>query len=136
MVKYEKGLALVASVKTKGGDVVLNGVHYGRDVVRRVDRATAKAAEASGRFLVAWDTPENVERAQSPEPTPTPAEEPVEEELSYDEVLQEYDGLRVAETLDYLLQYDDVELVKFLATNARWKGSRANAKERLEELKG
>lgn len=141
-MKYVKGLALVASVKPKTGDVrdpdFLSGRHFPGGVVMKVDRATARACEADGRFIVNWHEKKGSEAATTssePEPAPEPeTEETKETEMTFEEILVKFDDLLVRETDDYLDTLTDPDLLEYLAENASKKGSRENAKFRLGEV--
>ena len=54
-MKFDKGLARIASITTKTGSRILDGTLYSKGGVFRVDEKTAIAAEEDGEFIVVWD---------------------------------------------------------------------------------
>lgn len=145
-MEFEKGLALVATVAVMAGlgNVKLeNGEMFSKGVVRRVSGALARLCMKDDRLVVTWDkdmSPEEqavkAEAATEPEPTPEPEPEAEDEteEISYDAMLAEYNELKVSECPDYLQQFTDPTALKHLAKHAKYKGSKAHAQDRLDEL--
>lgn len=140
-MEFEKGIAKIATIKTKAGSKLLLGKTYSPGVVYRVTKKVALVAIESRGFDVVWDKgfePKadtiSTEPVDEPEPTPEPEHVQPEPTVNLESELKKYDDLKVDDAEEWVKTQSDKELLTYLSENARWKGSKEAAADRLADL--